>query len=73
MVTGARCIFDVQGRDMKQKCPRRTMIVSGVDSQCGIDSVQNISEYNDGGNYLLIAIDMFSKFLFVHPLKGHKV
>jgi len=32
--------------------------------------VQNISKFNDNYKYLLIVIDVFSKFLYVVPLKS---
>lgn len=59
-------------RDVKRKFTRRRIVVSGVDSQWGVDlaSVQNISKFNDDILYLLVAIDVFSKFLFVEPLTG---
>ena len=61
-------------RDTKRKFPRRKTVVSGVDTQWGIDlaSVQNIAKYNDGVQYLVIAIDVFPKFLFIEQLKGRK-
>ncbi len=61
-------------RDVKRKFPRRRTVVSGVDSQWGIDlaSEENISKYNDGISYLLVVIDVFSKFLFIQPLTGRK-
>ena len=61
-------------RAIKRKFNRRRTVVSGVDNQWGIDlaSVQNISQYNDGVVYLLVVIDVFSKFLFVEPLKNKK-
>lgn len=44
--------------------------VSGLNDQADIDlmSVENISKYNDGVKYLLIVIDIFSRFLFARPL-----
>ena len=61
-------------RDVKRKFVRRQTVVSGVDSQWGIDlaSVQNISKYNDGVEYLLIVIDVFSKYLIVEPVRSKK-
>lgn len=42
--------------------------------QWGADlaSVSNIAKYNDGVNYLLLVIDVFSKYLFVKPLKSKR-
>ncbi|MES9903763.1 MAG: transposase family protein [Sedimenticola sp.] len=61
-------------RDLKRKFPRRHTVVSGVDTQWGIDlaSVENISKYNDGILYLMVVIDVFSKYLFIEPLKSRK-
>lgn len=48
--------------------------VAGLNDQADIDlmSVENISKYNDGVKYLLIVIDIFSRFLFVRPLINKK-
>lgn len=61
-------------RDVKRKFNRRKIVVSGIDTQWGIDlaSVENISKFNDGIKYLLVAVDVFSKYLFVEPLEGRK-
>ena len=32
--------------------------------------VQNVAKENDGMNYLLVVIDVFSKFLWVRPMKN---
>ena len=32
--------------------------------------VQDVAKENDGGNYLLVVIDVFSKFLLVGPMKN---
>lgn len=58
-------------KDLSRKFKRRQIITSGVDIQWGIDlaNVANTSKFNDGINYLLIVIDVFSKYLFVQHVK----
>ena len=48
--------------------------VSGLNEQADIDlmSVENISKDNDGIKFLLIVIDIFSRFLLVQPLVNKK-
>jgi hypothetical protein len=52
------------------KFPRNRIVVNGIDNlwQADLADFQNISEYNDGYNYLLICIDVFSKYLMVEKL-----
>ena len=38
----------------------------------GLADIQLISKYNKGIRYLLCAINLFSKYAFVVPLKGKK-
>ena len=59
-------------KDLKRKFTRRRIITSGVDVQWGADlaNVSNIAKFNDGVNYLLMVIDIFSKYLFVQPLRS---
>ena len=58
-------------RDLKRRFTRRKIVTSGVDVQWGADlaSVGNVAQYNDDVNHLLIVSDLFSKYLFVQPLK----
>lgn len=58
-------------KDIKRKFSRRRIITSGVDIQWGADlaSVSNTAKYNVSVNYLLVVTDIFSKYLFVEPLK----
>ena len=48
--------------------------VAGLNDQADMDlmSVENISKYNDGIKYLLVVIDIFSRFLLVQPLLNKK-
>ena len=63
--------FSLQ-RDVKRTFPRRRIITSGINCQWGIDlaSTQNISSFNDGVKYLLIAVDVFSRYLHIQPVKS---
>ena len=53
---------------------RNRVVVSGIDAQWDGDlaSMENISKYNDDVKFLLILIDIFSRFLTVRPLKDKK-
>ena len=59
-------------RDIKRKFPRRKIVVSGVDVEWGVDlaSVENIAEFNDKVKFLLFAVDVFSRYLHIEPLKS---
>ena len=48
------------------------VVVSGIDSQFDMDlgEVSNIADENGGVRYLLFVIDIFSKYLWVQPLKN---
>lgn len=50
---------------------RRKTIVSGIDSlwQADLADFQALSRYNKGYKYLLVVIDVFSKFLWIEPVK----
>ena len=54
------------------KTPR--VQVAGLNDQADMDlmSIENISKQNDGIKYLLIVIDIFSRFLLVRPLLNKK-
>ena len=66
--------YSVQ-RDLKRKRKRRRIVVSGVDSQWAVDlaDVQNLIKFNDGIKYLLVVVDVFSKFLFVQTLMDKRL
>ena len=51
---------------------QRKTIVSGIDQQwqCDLCDIQNLHADNDGYKYLLVNIDVFSKFAIVYPLKN---
>lgn len=53
---------------------RSRVIVSGIDAQWDGDlaSMENVAKYNDGVQFLLVLIDIFSRFLIVKPLTNKK-
>ena len=57
-----------------QKFKRRKVYSSLKDNICGVDlaDMQLISKYNKRIRYLLCAIDLFSKYAFVVPLKDRR-
>ena len=62
--------YSLQKR-VQRKFKRRSVVVAGIDSLWDADlmSVQNISKYNDGIQYILVLQDIFSRFIFTYPLK----
>ncbi|KAK3108623.1 hypothetical protein FSP39_011981 [Pinctada imbricata] len=66
--------FSLQKRVRRKGFKRRRVIVQGIDYQWEADlaDVQNISKFNDGINYLLIVVDIFSRYLWVRPLMDKK-
>ena len=58
-------------RPLRRKFLRNKVIVSGIDEQWDVDlmDMSNLAKHNNGVKYLLLAIDIFSRFVFVQPLK----
>ena len=56
----------------KFKTPR--VLVTHIHEQLELDltSVENLSKENDGVRFLLFIIDVFSRYLWVKPLKNKK-
>lgn len=54
----------------RRHCPRNRVIVEGLNSMWDGDlaSMENVSKYDDGIKYLLVLIDIFSRFLILKPL-----
>lgn len=50
------------------------MIVTGIDDQWDVDlmDMTKFAKYNRGYNYVLVVIDIFSKYLWMRPLKDKK-
>ncbi|MCS5550871.1 MAG: transposase family protein [Gammaproteobacteria bacterium] len=55
-----------------RRFPRTKVLVNGLDELWDADLIdlQSLSEENDGVNYLLVAIDIFSRYLSIRPLKS---
>ena len=53
---------------------RNRVIVGGIDQQWQMDlaDMQSMQKFNDGYRYLLVCIDVFSKYAWVVPLKNKK-
>lgn len=58
-------------RNVIRKFPRNRYVVNTIDSLWEIDlaDVSNIKALNDNYKYLLFVIDVFSRFLWIQPLK----
>ena len=60
---------------VKYKFKRQRVITRGIDDMWDIDlaDMTNITQHNDGHRFLLIVIDVFSKYLWVQPIpnKSH--
>jgi len=59
-------------RPVRKRFPRNPYTVYNIMDVWGCDLVdeQGLGKYNDGINYLLCVIDVFSKYLHVVPLKS---
>ena len=57
---------------VKYKFKRQKVITRGIDDLWDIDlaEVGNIAEHNNEYKYLLVVIDVFSKYLWVQPIKN---
>ena len=51
---------------------RNRVIVGGIDQQWQMDlaDMQSLQKFNDGYRYLLVCIDVFSKYAWIVPLKN---
>ena len=58
-------------KPVRRNFKRNRVLVSGIDEQWQLDlaDMQSLKEYNDGYRYLLVCIDVFSKYAWVLPLK----
>ena len=58
-------------KPVRKKFKRRKYIVKGIDSlwQADLADFKAISKWNNGNNYVLVVIDVFSKYLWVQPVK----
>ena len=62
------CIHKPMRRNFKRNC----VIVGGIDQQWQMDlaDMQSMQKFNDGYRYILVCIDVFSKYAWVVPLKN---
>lgn len=65
--------YSLQKR-VQRKFKRPHIIVQGIDTQWEADlaDVKSLSKYNVGVDYILVVLDVFSRFLFTSPLKNKK-
>ena len=61
-------------RPLRRKFKRNRVITKGIDDQWDADlmDMTKYSKDNDGYSYILLVIDIFSKFLWMRPLKNKK-
>ena len=59
-------------KPMRRHFRRNRVIVGGIDQQWQMDlaDMQSMQKFNDGYRYLLVCIDVFSKYAWVIPLKN---
>ncbi|XP_062567734.1 uncharacterized protein LOC134229972 [Saccostrea cucullata] len=59
-------------KPIRKTFPRSKVIVNTIDSMWDGDlaDVSNIASHNDGYKFLLVLIDIFSRYLFIIPLKN---
>ena len=59
-------------RELRHSARKARVVVAGIDDQFDMDlaNVSNISNENDSVRYLLFPIDIFSKYLWIEPLKN---
>ena len=61
-------------KPVKRKFPKRKVFVKGIDDTWAADLVEmgSFSEWNEGVRYLLMVIDVFSKYGWIQTLKNKK-
>jgi hypothetical protein len=61
-------------RPLKRSFKRNKVIVKGVDDQWDVDlmDMTKFAKYNNGYNFILVVIDIFSKYVWLRPLKDKK-
>ena len=59
-------------KPVRQSFKKAKVVVAGIDDQFDADlaDVSNISNENDDIKYILFVIDIFSKYLWIEPLKN---
>lgn len=58
-------------KPVQRKFPRNKYILSNINElwQADLSDMRSYSKYNNGFNYILCVIDVFSKYAFVRPMK----
>lgn len=61
-------------KSVRKHFKRKKYIVSNIDDlwQADLNDMRSLSKYNDGINYLLIVIDVFSKYAWIKLVKTKK-
>jgi hypothetical protein len=59
---------------LKRSFKRNKVFVKGVDDQWDVDlmDMTKFAKYNNGYNFILVVIDIFSKYVWLRPLKDKK-
>ena len=59
-------------RGARRKFQRSRVIVNGIDSQWDIDLMDmvDVAKHNDGYKYVIVCIDIFSRFCLCRPIKS---
>ena len=59
-------------KPVRRNFKRAKVIVSGPNEQLDVDlaNMQSLSKDNDGITYLLVAVDVLSRYTWVEPLKN---
>lgn len=59
-------------KPVRYRFKRNRIVTTGLDYMWDVDlaDVSNISEYNDGNKYFLVLIDVFSRYLWLQPVKS---
>ncbi len=59
-------------RRVRRKFPRNRVIVAGIDDQWDTDLMDmvSLSKHNNGVRYVLVCIDIFSRYTWMRPLKS---
>ena len=59
-------------RSVQHKIKRNKVVVDGIDDQWDMDlmDMSSIAQHNEGYKFVLLAINIFSRYVFVQPLKS---
>ncbi|KAJ8311294.1 hypothetical protein KUTeg_011155 [Tegillarca granosa] len=62
--------YSLQKR-VQRKFPRNHIVAEGIDSQwdCDLMDVKNLIKWNKNVQYILVAQDVFSRYVFAEPMK----